>query len=110
MGQLSQDNSKRALTDQRGRWERGESRSGEEQSLQQDVQIFNHLSVPRPGPHSAIWSDASEEVEGKELTMEEGRGENEPLANASGVQPVAGGPHAAQDGCEYGPTQNCKFT
>ena len=27
-----------------------------------------------------------------------------------GVQPAAHGPHAAQDGCECGPTQNHKFT
>ena len=27
-----------------------------------------------------------------------------------GVQPVAHGPHAAQDGYECGPTQNHKFT
>ena len=27
-----------------------------------------------------------------------------------GVQPMASGLHAAQDGCEGGPTQSCKFT
>ena len=27
-----------------------------------------------------------------------------------GVQPAAQGPHAAQGGCECGPTQNCKLT
>ena len=27
-----------------------------------------------------------------------------------GVQPVVHRPHTAQDGCEYGPTQNHKFT
>ena len=29
---------------------------------------------------------------------------------AGGVQPAVHGLHAAQDGCEHGPTQNLKFT
>ena len=36
------------------------------------------------------------------------RGENR-LHSGRGVQPAAHGPHASQDGCECGPTQNRKF-
>ena len=45
-----------------------------------------------------------------QASQEQGHSRLKGLTSINGVQSVTCGPHAAQDGYEFGPTQNHKFT